>query len=102
MPHPHRKHLLTSVQMAHFVATGALRMDAVVPDDRNQQAIGAHVVVTTKFGKQAGWVGQSEGSRHSSGLYDIYFGLGLVQKVTTVEVFWPTRVVGAIWPPVMP
>ncbi|MER7248533.1 phytanoyl-CoA dioxygenase family protein [Kribbella sp. NPDC000426] len=39
MPHPHRKHLLTSVQMAHFVATGAFRMDAVVPDDMNQQAI---------------------------------------------------------------
>ena len=39
MPHPHRKNLLTSVQMAHFVATGSLRMDAVVPDDMNQQAI---------------------------------------------------------------
>jgi len=35
----HRKHLLTSVQMAHFVAHGALRMDAVVPDELNQQAI---------------------------------------------------------------
>src|SRR3954453_1604164 len=39
MPHPHRKHLLTSVQMAHFVATGALRMDAVVPEDMNHQPI---------------------------------------------------------------
>jgi hypothetical protein len=40
MTDPHRKHLLTSVQMAHFVAHGALRMDAVVPKDLNQQAIG--------------------------------------------------------------
>jgi hypothetical protein len=39
MTDPHRKHLLTSVQMAHFVAHGALRMDAVVPDELNQQAI---------------------------------------------------------------
>ena len=39
MPHPHQKNLLTSVQMAHFVATGSLRMDAVVPDEMNQQAI---------------------------------------------------------------
>ncbi len=39
MPHPHRKNLLTSVQMASFVATGAFRMDAVVPDEMNQQAI---------------------------------------------------------------
>ena len=39
MPHPHRKNLLTSVQMAHFVATGAFRMDAVVPDEMNQQAL---------------------------------------------------------------
>ena len=39
MPHPHRKNLLTSVQMAHFVATGALRMDAVVPDEMNREAI---------------------------------------------------------------
>ncbi|WP_405062260.1 phytanoyl-CoA dioxygenase family protein [Kribbella sp. NBC_01505] len=39
MPHPHQKNLLSSVQMAHFVATGALRMDAVVPDEMNRQAI---------------------------------------------------------------
>src|SRR5215217_9126022 len=39
MPHPHHKNLLTSVQVAHFVATGSLRMDAVVPDEMNQQAI---------------------------------------------------------------
>ncbi|TDD56380.1 phytanoyl-CoA dioxygenase [Kribbella antibiotica] len=31
--------MLSSVQMAHFVATGALRMDAVVPDEMNRQAI---------------------------------------------------------------
>jgi hypothetical protein len=39
MTHPHQKNLLTSVQMAHFVANGSLRMDAVVPDEMNQQAI---------------------------------------------------------------
>jgi Phytanoyl-CoA dioxygenase (PhyH) len=39
MTHPHSKNLLTSVQMAHFVANGSLRMDAVVPDEMNQQAI---------------------------------------------------------------
>ncbi|MEV8374368.1 phytanoyl-CoA dioxygenase family protein [Kribbella sp. NPDC056861] len=39
MPHPHRKNLLSSVQMASFVATGAFRMDAVVPDEMNQQAL---------------------------------------------------------------
>lgn len=37
--YPHRKHLLTSVQMAHFVANGSLRMDAVVPDEMNAQAV---------------------------------------------------------------
>lgn len=34
---PAREHLLTSVQMAHFVAHGALRMDAVVPDEMNAE-----------------------------------------------------------------
>ena len=37
--HPDRKHLLTSVQMAQFVASGSLRMDAVVPDEMNAEAI---------------------------------------------------------------
>jgi hypothetical protein len=36
---PDRKHLLTSVQMANFVASGSLTMAAVVPDDLNAQAI---------------------------------------------------------------
>ncbi|MGI5127233.1 phytanoyl-CoA dioxygenase family protein [Pseudonocardia sp. CA-107938] len=39
MPRPHRENLLTSVQMAHFVATGALRMDAVVPEEMNRRAV---------------------------------------------------------------
>jgi hypothetical protein len=39
MPHPHRKDLLTTVQMAQFVATGSFRMDAVVPEDLNLRAI---------------------------------------------------------------
>ena len=34
-----RKHLLTSVQMAHFVSHGSVRMDAVVPEEMNAQAI---------------------------------------------------------------
>jgi Phytanoyl-CoA dioxygenase (PhyH) len=37
--HPAREHLLTSVQLAHFVSHGSLRMDAIVPDDLNEQAI---------------------------------------------------------------
>jgi len=37
--HPGEKHLLTSVQMAHFVSHGALRMDGVVPDSLNERAI---------------------------------------------------------------
>jgi hypothetical protein len=40
MAQPPPLKLLTSVQMAHFVAAGSLRMDAVVPDDMNRQAIG--------------------------------------------------------------
>jgi len=37
--HPHREHLLTSAQIAHFVAYGSLRMDAVVPPELNEQAV---------------------------------------------------------------
>lgn len=37
--YPKRSDLLTSVQLAHFVAHGSLRMDAVVPDEMNAQAI---------------------------------------------------------------
>jgi hypothetical protein len=36
---PHPQKLLTSVQMARFVASGALRMDGVVPDEMNRRAI---------------------------------------------------------------
>lgn len=36
-----RKHLLTSVEMAQFVANGAVRLDAVVPDELNVRAIEA-------------------------------------------------------------
>ena len=36
---PAREHLLTSVQLARFVAHGALRFDAVVPDSLNAQAV---------------------------------------------------------------
>jgi hypothetical protein len=47
------------------------------------------VVVTTSEGRQAGWVGQSEGSRFSSGHYDLYFGLGRAEEVRTIRVWWP-------------
>ncbi len=36
---PSRQDLLTSVQVAHFVAHGSLRLDAVVPDELNAQAL---------------------------------------------------------------
>ena len=39
MSQPQGKSLLTSVQMAQFVASGAVRMDAVVPDEMNRRAI---------------------------------------------------------------
>ncbi len=39
MAEPHPQKLLTSVQMARFVASGALRMDGVVPDEMNRRAI---------------------------------------------------------------
>jgi Phytanoyl-CoA dioxygenase (PhyH) len=38
---PAREHLLSSRQMAHFVAHGHLRLDAVVPAELNEQALGA-------------------------------------------------------------
>lgn len=41
MPESHPQKLLTSVQMARFVASGALRMDGVVPDEMNRRAIDA-------------------------------------------------------------
>ncbi|WP_419992364.1 phytanoyl-CoA dioxygenase family protein [Streptomyces boninensis] len=34
-----RKHLLTSAQVAHFVAHGSLRLDAVVPESMNGEAL---------------------------------------------------------------
>jgi hypothetical protein len=36
----HRKNLLTSVEMAHFVSHGALIYEGVIPDDLNAEAIG--------------------------------------------------------------
>ena len=55
----------------------------------NAQAIGARVMVATNKGRQAGWVGQSEGSRFSSGHYELYFGLGRAREVRAVRVWWP-------------
>ena len=41
MQHPpaDRRHLLSSVQMAHFVANGSIRLDGVVPDEINAEGI---------------------------------------------------------------
>jgi hypothetical protein len=36
----HRKNLLTSVEMAHFVSHGALIYEGIIPDDLNAEAIG--------------------------------------------------------------
>ena len=33
-----RKHLLTSVEMAHFVSHGSVALSAVVPDSLNERA----------------------------------------------------------------
>lgn len=62
----------------------------------NAQAIGARVVVRTTAGRQAGWVGQSEGSRFSSGHYELYFGLGRATEVQTVRVWWPDGTKSAV------
>jgi hypothetical protein len=55
----------------------------------NTEAIGARVVVEAKGSRQAGWVGQSEGSRYSSGHYRLYFGLGRKLQAQRIRVFWP-------------
>ncbi len=55
----------------------------------NLEAIGAKVRIVTSKGRQEGWVGEAEGSRHSSGLYDVYFGLGLARHVRSIHVQWP-------------
>lgn len=55
----------------------------------NAQAIGARVVIKTGRGRRAGWVGEAEGSRRSSGHYRLYFGLGRSPRVRRVRVFWP-------------
>lgn len=55
----------------------------------NAEAIGAKVRVVTSKGAQEGWVGEAEGSRHSSGLYDVPFGLGLARHVESIHVEWP-------------
>lgn len=38
-PPAERRHLLSSVQMAHFVANGSIRLDGVVPDEMNAEGI---------------------------------------------------------------
>jgi len=55
----------------------------------NPQAIGAQVRITSGGRSQTAWVGQSEGSRFSTGHYRLYFGLGKASQVEQVTVTWP-------------
>lgn len=55
----------------------------------NPQSIGARVTVRTRSGRRFGWVGESEGSRYSSGHYRIYIGLGDERRIRKVVARWP-------------
>lgn len=53
------------------------------------EAIGARIKVRTAHGSSYGWVGQSDDSRHSSGHYRVYFGLGRARRIRKVAITWP-------------
>ena len=61
----------------------------LVGSEGNPQAIGAIVRVTTSENIQTQMVGQSEGSLYSQGHYRLYFGLGMNQKVNSIDITWP-------------
>lgn len=65
-----------------------LEIDLLGPPG-NPQSIGARVTVRTASGRRFGWVGESEGSRYSSGHYRIYLGLGDERRVRKVVARWP-------------
>ena len=55
----------------------------------NAQSIGATVKVRTDAGREYGWVGQADDSRHGSAHYRIYLGLGEERRVRKLVVRWP-------------
>ncbi len=65
-----------------------LELDLLGPPG-NRQSIGAWAKVRTDAGTEYGWVGQNEDSRHSSGHYRIYFGLGDERRIRKLVAHWP-------------
>lgn len=65
-----------------------LELDLLGPPG-NRQSVGARVKVRTDAGTEYGWVGQSEDSRHSSGHYRIYLGLGDALRIRKLVARWP-------------
>jgi hypothetical protein len=55
----------------------------------NPEAIGAHVTLTTKSGRQARQVGSHEGAYLSHGHYRLYFGLGDETAPLSLDIQWP-------------
>jgi ASPIC and UnbV/FG-GAP-like repeat len=55
----------------------------------NPEAIGAHVTLTTKSGRQARQAGSHDGSYFSQGHYRIYFGLGDEKGPVSLDIQWP-------------
>ena len=55
----------------------------------NPEAIGAHVALTTKSGRQARQVGSHEGAYLSHGHYRLYFGLGDETAPVSLDIQWP-------------
>ena len=64
----------------------------------NPQAVGAEVTITAGGEKQTAWVGQSDGSRFSTGHYRLYFGLGDSTQVSAVSVSWPDGTISDFGP----
>jgi hypothetical protein len=56
---------------------------------KNREAIGARVTLRAGKRRLSQWVGQSTGSRYSSGHYRLYFGLGRKGAAKRVIVHWP-------------
>ena len=65
-----------------------LEIDLIGPPG-NRQSIGARVKARSDAGTTYGWVGESEDSRHSSGHYRIYLGLGGERRIRKLVARWP-------------
>ena len=61
----------------------------LIGSEGNPQAIGAAAQVTTSQKTQTQMVGQAEGSLYSQGHYRLYFGLGMNEKINSIEITWP-------------